>query len=274
MKVTVLALVLSFGLSYVYAWTAPTISAPGGNVSAPINTSTVDQVKGSAKTGGLGVEGLIRGYSNAIFDGNVGVGTTAPWAKLHEAGAINQPMALFSGKDLRTNAFAPGNPDPSNYIFLQNENSSIQATWGLRVGASGEFGIHLASVGDKLTISNSGNVGIGTTAPSASYKLDVNGKIRATNGVLLSGSTSVQTGSREVGYATVDISSLGLTDANYQVSLTAKPSDGGIAPDNHGPLYVPFVYNKTTTSFGILVYDIQANAFNVTIPVDWVVVKN
>lgn len=45
LKVSMLALVLSFGLSYVYAWTAPTQSPPNGNVSAPINTSAVSQTK-------------------------------------------------------------------------------------------------------------------------------------------------------------------------------------------------------------------------------------
>lgn len=38
LKVIMLATVLSFGLSYVYAWTAPTSTPPAGNVSAPINT--------------------------------------------------------------------------------------------------------------------------------------------------------------------------------------------------------------------------------------------
>lgn len=44
-KTVLLALVLSFGLSYVYAWTAPTVTAPNGNVSAPINTSATLQQK-------------------------------------------------------------------------------------------------------------------------------------------------------------------------------------------------------------------------------------
>lgn len=44
-KTIVLALVLSFGLSYVYAWTAPTLNPPAGNVSAPINTSATLQQK-------------------------------------------------------------------------------------------------------------------------------------------------------------------------------------------------------------------------------------
>lgn len=70
LKVITLALFLSFGISYVYAWTAPTATPPSGNVAAPINTSATGQYK----AGGLGIEGLIRGYGNAIFDGNVTVG--------------------------------------------------------------------------------------------------------------------------------------------------------------------------------------------------------
>ncbi|MDO8603991.1 MAG: hypothetical protein Q7K40_01085 [bacterium] len=45
LKVIILAIVLSFGLSYVYAWTAPTATPPSGNVSAPLNTSATSQTK-------------------------------------------------------------------------------------------------------------------------------------------------------------------------------------------------------------------------------------
>lgn len=45
LKVTLLATVLSFGISYALAWTAPTAPPPGGNVYAPINTSTTPQEK-------------------------------------------------------------------------------------------------------------------------------------------------------------------------------------------------------------------------------------
>lgn len=45
LRVSVLAIVISFGLSYALAWTAPTVTPPNGNVSAPINTSATDQTK-------------------------------------------------------------------------------------------------------------------------------------------------------------------------------------------------------------------------------------
>ena len=51
LKTLFLALILSIGVSYVYAWTGPTATAPNNNTSAPINVGTVSQVK----SGGLGV---------------------------------------------------------------------------------------------------------------------------------------------------------------------------------------------------------------------------
>ena len=45
----------TLGLSYLYAWTGPTSSAPNGNIALPINVSAVNQVK----DGGLGVTNLV-----------------------------------------------------------------------------------------------------------------------------------------------------------------------------------------------------------------------
>lgn len=53
-KVITLAVILSFGLSYAIAWTAPAATPPGGNVSAPINTGSTAQTK----AGTLTVNGL------------------------------------------------------------------------------------------------------------------------------------------------------------------------------------------------------------------------
>ena len=58
-KITTLALILSFGLSYVYAWTAPTQTPPLGNVAAPINTSSISQYK----NGAFGVGGIFKAYT-------------------------------------------------------------------------------------------------------------------------------------------------------------------------------------------------------------------
>lgn len=64
-KVSALAVVLSFGLSYALAWTAPTATPPSGNVSAPINTSATAQTK----EGGLTFGSLYNGNPNYGING-------------------------------------------------------------------------------------------------------------------------------------------------------------------------------------------------------------
>ena len=80
----VIVIATFFVTASIYAWTEPTQAPPDGNVSSPINVSSASQYK----AGALGIGGLLRGYSNAIFAGNVGIGTTNPGAKLEVAGQI------------------------------------------------------------------------------------------------------------------------------------------------------------------------------------------
>ncbi|MEZ4103732.1 MAG: hypothetical protein R3B60_00380 [Candidatus Paceibacterota bacterium] len=58
-KIVALAMILAVGISYTYAaWTSPTVAPPGGNVSAPINTSAISQYK----DGPFGVGGFFTAY--------------------------------------------------------------------------------------------------------------------------------------------------------------------------------------------------------------------
>lgn len=79
----------ALGLNYVYAWTAPTVAPPNGNVSAPINVGTTDQVK----NGGLSVNAF-SAFGNAYVQGSLGVGDVTPDGGLKvdvegNVGAIN-----------------------------------------------------------------------------------------------------------------------------------------------------------------------------------------
>jgi hypothetical protein len=78
----------------IYAWQEPSQSPPQENVFAPINVGDTPQFK----SGALGVGGIIYGYSNAFFDGNVGIGTTTTEAKLHIK-ATNTTTAPFRVDD-------------------------------------------------------------------------------------------------------------------------------------------------------------------------------
>ena len=64
LKVVILALALSIGISYVSAWTTPTATPPSSNVAAPINVSSTAQTK----TGDISAWNLI---SNAVATNNV-----------------------------------------------------------------------------------------------------------------------------------------------------------------------------------------------------------
>lgn len=96
LKVITLAVVLSFGLSYVYAWTAPSTTPPTGNVSAPINTGTsIQQKAGDLTVKGLVADTLTIGTpitSNAITAPKFCLGTSCITAWT-QAGAVTKLTA-------------------------------------------------------------------------------------------------------------------------------------------------------------------------------------
>jgi hypothetical protein len=96
--------------------------------------------------------------------GNVGIGTTSPSAKLDVNGHINVTSAAinFAGSG------SPLNTDPAIY----------------RVGGVNDLAFAIGLT-EKMRITTSGNVGIGTTSPA--YKLDVAGSSRVQGNLYLNG---------------------------------------------------------------------------------------
>ena len=107
-------------------------------------------------------------------DGNVGIGTTSPSQKLTVEGNI----------ELGTGGYIYG--DTTNPALLLNNSSGsfLQYTTSHRVGVGAGVISFTTSGSERMRVTSSGNVGIGTTSPA--QKLHVVGNVRIDDGYTLS----------------------------------------------------------------------------------------
>jgi hypothetical protein len=106
------------------------------------------------------------------YDGNVGIGTTSPVQKLHVSGQVivDGGTGVASSGVLHVRQNGNGS---DNGIAITSGNATSHRIWK---DSSGGFNIGPSSDPDAFYQDLSGNVGIGTTAPT--YKLDVYGSAR------------------------------------------------------------------------------------------------
>jgi hypothetical protein len=137
-------------------------------------------------TGNETVAGVKTWSDNAIFSGNVGIGTTTPSQKLEISDTDDVMLRINSTKndtwvdgdvlggiEWYGNDLSGAGADVKSFI-----KTTAEDTFGSRFTM--KFGTNVGSVGDvaetRMVIKSNGNVGIGTTTPST--KLDVDGKIK------------------------------------------------------------------------------------------------
>lgn len=89
-SVAIVALLL-FGAFVALAWTGPSSSPPNGNVSAPINVGSTNQVK----NGGLSVN-VLSVFGNSYIESNLGVGVVTAGYPLDVVGDIHNTGNMYS----------------------------------------------------------------------------------------------------------------------------------------------------------------------------------
>ena len=107
--------------------------------------------------------------------GNVGIGTTNPGDKLNVEGNI-----LLGTTDKIGWRYSSGN---TSYNFITGEDQILTLSGGTWTSSGTQTAVRIKTQqGEKLTIRNNGDVGIGTTSPT--NKLHVEGRIEGDNFVL------------------------------------------------------------------------------------------
>ncbi len=202
-------------------------------------------------------------YNQLYVATSLGIGTTSPGGKLHIHGGgsfrhtnSNVGDGLFTWFDFSRTGMLPGS---GNNYFIETQSSSSTARsleFSLIHGGDYIFGV---TGNARMVIKDSGNVGIGSTAPG--YKLDVNGNIGTNYSSLILNPNGGTVGTDGT-YGIYWHQSAGTPSSSYGIY---RSSGAWTAPYQQLTLsFATGIVMNPGTAYGKSYVDIQGNGLRVT----------
>ncbi|HVZ76266.1 MAG TPA: immunoglobulin-like domain-containing protein [Candidatus Paceibacterota bacterium] len=181
-------------------------------------------------TGGLTVNGNSTTTGNVYVAGAIGIGTKSPWASLD----VNGSIAIANNNGGSTNKLYLASGDGTHYIYSTGSGVGGNNTYFGEWGGNYHF-LDTSNSSEPVTITG-GNLGVGTTTPTAKLSLQYNSGDTQTTLFAIASST----GSTAVNLFSVDNTGLttignptGTGDANIQFGGDATAwSVGNYGGDN------------------------------------------
>ncbi|WP_299223286.1 tail fiber protein [uncultured Aquimarina sp.] len=249
-------ILFSFAVLVVNILTAQSLNpnddnATTGNIIAknPNNTEAVNMLSWHNDIARIRIGGMGNGASNGFVfqgpsdtnlfrimgNGNVGVGTTNPAAKLHVVGdGIRADRFSLSNITDQTNASPWYGLGRGTFTDLSNDDTKAS------VQLAGYYGLLLKTAAGSLGIHQNGNVGIGTNSPTRLLDVYGDAKIGKTN-------------SRHY----LKISSSQWPELRFQTPLSNEKIRIGVAHENHTGYGVSegdfYVFTSTISSMPLIV---------------------
>lgn len=174
-------------------------------VSGNLDVGVTGTARSLTVTGSTTIGGKLSVTGTQTVAGRLGVATTSPLSALH--------VNTSGTGNIRITAF--GDSAKSAILGISNEEMLLQAPSGY---GNGVMSFHVNN-SERMRISSSGNLGIGTTTPAA--KLDVNGSAKFRGPLIVSGT---------VVSGTVVASGTNLLLIPQQGDLSMGEFTGGIQP--------------------------------------------